>query len=269
VNIQLRYFSGTGNSWTVLNTCKTVFEDAGNTVQLSEIDRKETTLEADLVGFAFPVYSFGMPHIIREYIQSLQPFQGKQKIFVIVTAGDVIGASSTTKKFEHLILPLNTELIYSDVIKMPNNWIPFSTTDSENNESILNEGKRKAQSIANSILASEYSSFDINRTPPFLRTVGNGINVMFRHAGRIFMKHLFSVYGTCNGCTLCAQACPTQCIKMKNGKPTWTGNCEQCMRCVNICPQKSIYQKMGGKTKGKDRYMAPGFDPMHSESAEK
>jgi epoxyqueuosine reductase QueG len=56
---------------------------------------------------------------------------------------------------------------------------------------------------------------------------------------------------------------------MKNGKPTWTGNCEQCMRCVNICPQKSIYQKMGGKTKGKDRYMAPGFDPMHSESAEK
>ena len=262
MNIQLRYFSGTGNSWTVLNTCKSVFENAGHTVQLSEIDQKETIYEADLIGFAFPVYSFGMPHIIREYIQSLKVFQRKQKIFVIVTAGDIIGASSTTKKFEHLILPLNTELIYSDVIKMPNNWIPFSTTDSKNNDTILDEGKHKAQAIANSILASEYSSFDINRTPPFLRTLGNGINVMFRSTGRKFMKHMFNVYDSCNACGLCAKACPTQCLVMKDGKPTWKGNCEQCMRCVNICPQQSIYQKMGGHTKGKDRYMAPGFDPV-------
>lgn len=263
MDIQLRYFSGTGNSWTVLNTCHLYFKEHNCNSEIKALDINEKEFDADIIGLAFPVHAFGLPEIIRNYIKSLPTFPIKQKFFFIVTAGDVSGSCSTTKKLEQLLLPKNVKTIYSDVIKMPNNWIPFSHTASkELNEGIINAGVKKAQESAENILNSKMLQFDTHRIPTFIRTMGNVVNVLFRTQGKKQLIKLFKTYDSCDGCGLCAKTCPTNSIIMTDNKPNWASTCVQCMRCVNICPQESIYQKMGGHTKGKDRYMAPGFDPI-------
>ncbi|MFA6619087.1 MAG: EFR1 family ferrodoxin [Candidatus Neomarinimicrobiota bacterium] len=263
MKIELRYFSGTGNSWTLLNTTKEIFEEAGHHVCIKQLDSKEQDLKADLIGFAFPTYAFGIPHVVRDYLSSLKIFENKQKVFVIITAGAVKGACSSTKVFEKLLSKKNAEVVFSDVIKMPNNWIPFSETASaEENKIIVQDAKARVREIAKTILAEEKEKFDLKQISRPLRFLGTTVNVLFRLAGLKFLKGIFNVYDSCDGCGLCAQTCPTKSIEMQNGKPIWTGDCEQCMRCVHICPQQAIYQKMGGHTKGKDRYLAPDFDPL-------
>ena len=262
MNIQLRYFTGTGNSWTVLNSCKTIFEEAGHKVKLQALDTSEKNIEADLIGFAFPIHAFGLPDIITKYLRSLEKFAYKQKVFVLMTAGDVSGSCSATKKFEYLLIPKNAITTHSDVIKMPNNWIPFSHTKDEIiNEGIINAGVMQAKEFANKVLSTNVSKFDIKRIPSFFRYMGNTINVLFRTGGKKQLSKLFSSYESCDGCGLCAQLCPTNSIEIIEGRPKWSKSCEQCMRCVNICPKEAIFQKMGGHTKTKRKYMAPGFKP--------
>jgi Pyruvate/2-oxoacid:ferredoxin oxidoreductase delta subunit len=263
MNIQLRYFSGTGNSWTVLKACQLYFNEHNCNSEIKALDINEKEFDADIIGLAFPIHAFGLPEMIRKYIKSLPAFPIKQKIFFIMTAGDVTSSCSATKKLEQLLLPKNAVTIYSDVIKMPNNWIPFSHTASkEVNEGIINAGVKQAKEIAENILKSKISKFHTHKIPTFLRSIGNTINVLFRSQGKKQLVKLFRTYDSCDGCSLCALSCPTNSIEMINDKPNWSSTCVQCMRCVNICPQESIYQKIGGNTKGKDRYMAPGFDPL-------
>lgn len=84
MNIELRYFSGTGNSWRLMETCRSVFEADGHAVALREIKLDETVIsEADLVGFCFPVYAFGIPRLCRQYLKGLAAFETNQRVFVL------------------------------------------------------------------------------------------------------------------------------------------------------------------------------------------
>jgi len=61
MKIELRYFTGTGNSLKVLSTCKEVFLENNHSVNLSVIKIGEQVDSADIIGFCFPVYAFGIP----------------------------------------------------------------------------------------------------------------------------------------------------------------------------------------------------------------
>jgi len=262
MKIELRYFTGTGNSWKVLHDAQNKLLEAGHDINLAKLDPDEHELHADMIGFAFPVYSFGMPHIVRKYFKSIKPFKEKQKVFLLITSGDVKGSSSTSKKCIRLLSKKNCDIIYSDVIKMPHNWITFSNASSDEEiQVIIADEEKQITKIVDHVINDVRYHHDVKQTPVVLRSLGNAVNVLFRSVGRKKLMDWYRVYDSCDGCGLCADACPTGCIEMNNGKPNWKGSCEQCMRCVIICPQEAIYQKFGD-TKGKKRYFAPGFDPM-------
>jgi ferredoxin len=264
MKIELRYFTGTGNSWKVLDTCREVFGEAGHQVHISKLDPMEKKIEGvDLIGFAFPVYAFGMPRIVLKYLRSLKSFNNKQNIFFIFTAGDANGAGLGTLRCARILKRKNCDLIYSDVIKMPNNWIPFSTIlTMDENTTIIEAGVERSKQIATNILNNKTELFDYKKQPWFFKSPSNIINIMFRNFGLYGLKSMFKLYPSCNGCGICAKACPTHTIIMVNGKPKWSGTtCEQCMRCIHICPQESIYQ-FPASTKGKNRYMEPDFKPL-------
>jgi ferredoxin len=222
----------------------------------------EQEIEADMMGFSFPVYSFGMPHIVREFFKSMKASGSPKKVFILITSGDISGSGSTAKKAHRLLAKKNCDLIYSEVLKMPHNWITYSHASPEEMNKVLIAGAvEMVNEIVRKILGNVRSFYDVRRTPLMLRVLGNTVNFLFRVGGRKKLMQWFRVYDSCDGCGMCADACPTKCIEMKNGIPVWAGNCEQCMRCVNVCPQEAIYQKMG-ETKGKKRYFAPGFDPL-------
>ena len=48
-------------------------------------------------------------------------------------------------------------------------------------------------------------------------------------------------YHKCRGCTTCIKNCPTEAIRVRNGKATILNErCIDCGKCIQVCPHKAI-----------------------------
>lgn len=87
--IELKYFTGTGNSLQILKTCKDEFKKNDFIVDFSSVtDTKDFNYNCGLAGFCFPAYAFGLPGICRKFLNNLAVQKSPKKAFLIVTAGD-------------------------------------------------------------------------------------------------------------------------------------------------------------------------------------
>ena len=271
MNIELRYFTGTGNSLKVLKDCETIFSDSGYSTTLSKISKEETAIaQSDLLGFCFPVYAFGIPRICSKYLKGLKKFQERQKAFIIITAGDSDEAGFSVNQCSKILRKKNCEIVYSAVVQMPINWTtspkpPFPPPKEESME-IIEKAEKQTHEIALDLLSGNSKHHQFNYPQRYSRPKFYYDYFMFKHLGLQFMWRSFEVYPSCNGCQVCAQVCPTNSISMLDKKPVWSKTCEQCMRCVNFCPHESIYQTHGGDTKGKYKYHEPGFKPERNKN---
>lgn len=268
MQIELRYFTGTGNSLRVLKTCGDVFVKNQHSVNLSEIKVHEQIDPADLIGFCFPVYAFGIPRICRNYLNSLKPFKNNQKVFVLITAGDRDESGFSVKEATRILKKKKCTVVYSGVIQMPINWttspVPPFPPKEEEAKLIIENGVTIAQNITLDILAgiSKYHRFNYPKRFKKLKFFSDFI--LFKYLGVPNLWRTFKVYESCTGCGACKRICPTRSITMIDKVPQWSSTCEQCMRCVNYCPSEAIYQIMGGETKGKIKYFEPDFIPMET-----
>ncbi len=272
MKIELRYFTGTGNSLKVLETCKFIFNESGNHANISEVSTNETNIQGSgLLGFCFPVYAFGIPRICSKYLKGINKFQKKQKVFILITAGYLDESGFAIKECERILSKKNCEIIYSGVVQMPINWTtspkpPFPPAKEEAIR-IIKKGEIKTKEIANDILNEVRKYHSFNYPKRYSKTRFYWDYLMFKYLGIQNMWRWFNVYNTCNGCQLCAKICPTNSIRMIDKKPVWSKTCEQCMRCVNFCPKESIYQSQGGDTKGKNKYHEPSFKPKPNNNS--
>jgi ferredoxin len=266
MRIELRYFTGTGNSLKIMKTCKEVFDRFNHETSISEITCEESNInESDLLGFCFPVYAFGIPRICRRYLKTINKFKNPQKVFVLITAGDSDESGFSLKECEQILRKKNCDLVYTGVIQMPINWTtspvpPFPPSKEEGIE-IIKAGVENAKRMATDIVKGINKYHVFNYPKRYTRVRFYKDYWLFKYLGVQNLWRTFKVYDTCNGCQICSRICPTKSIMIKEKKPVWSSGCEQCMRCVNFCPNESIYQSMGGDTKGKNRYVEPGFIP--------
>jgi len=269
MKIELRYFTGTGNSLKILETFNEVFIESGHITNISEITIHDSFLpEADLLGFCFPVYAFGIPRICNNYLKTIDKFKTKQKLFIIITAGDSDESGFAVKECKRILEKKNCEIIYSGIVQMPINWTtspepPFPPSQQEAIQ-IINKGVDQAKIMASDILNGTRKQHEFNYPKRYTKRKFYWEYWLFKYLGIQNMWRTFRVYDTCNGCQLCAKICPTNSIRIIDNKPVWSKTCEQCMRCVNFCPAESIFQSQGGETKGKNKYHEPGFKPKQN-----
>jgi Pyruvate/2-oxoacid:ferredoxin oxidoreductase delta subunit len=266
MKIELKYFTGTGNSLKVLNTCKDVFIENNHSVSISAISQGEKLAGSDIIGFCFPVYAFAIPRIARKYLIQLKRFNIRKKVFVIITSGDDDESGFSVQECENILEKKNCQVIYSRVVQMPINWTTSPTPpyppSKEEALKIIENGVIEAKKIAQDILNGVTKHHAFNYPKRFSWWGFYWEYWLFRYLGVQNMWRTFKVYETCNSCQICSKVCPTKSIKMADKKPVWASTCEQCMRCVNFCPNESIYQSFGGETKGKNKYFEPGFKPF-------
>ena len=247
---KIYYFTGTGNS---LLAAKIIAQKLGDTelIPIASL-RVEKSVKAtgERIGIVFPVYDFGLPLIVREFVKKLE-FDGQPYIFAVVTMGGL--AAATLPYLNKMLKAKGKSLAVGFALRMPDNYTPLhgaSATDD------ITKSIAKAESGLAKIgeILTAKAKAKIQRNNPLTNAIFTGFLYKFIDKFQEADKN-FWVEDSCTSCGSCEKVCPVDNIKLENGKPTWLHHCEQCVACLQYCPAEAI--QFGKTTKGRRRYQCP------------
>lgn len=245
------YFTSTGNS---LKIAQDLAKGLGDT-EIIGIPQalKQKNFEADTIGIVTPVYCWGLPGIVRDFVQKTT--LTAKYVYAVTTYGGCPGDT---------LLQLNTELKKKGQslqagfgLQMPGNYTPMYGAQSlETQEKYFNKAQQKLPEIIATI--QKKNPAPIAWGPWFI----SGILRLTRFYN-MFISHVknsdkaFFVQDNCDGCGICANVCPVNNIQLTNKKPAWQHNCENCLACLQWCPKEAI--QYGKITVGRKRYHNPNI----------
>jgi ferredoxin len=238
------YFSSTGNS---LQIARIISSEIGNCVIkpiTTEISEEPVGGSQEYVGFSFPVFNFGMPRLVKKFIENLNILP-ETYCFAVITYGGY--AANTLGMLEDILLKKNLELSYSMEVQMPksNASAPGDKIIKRVINSAIGRVIKASGDIANEIKRP------VRRKAVCLTNVTN--SWLYENIEEYDKK--FSVTDQCIDCGLCARICPVNNIIIENRQHIWLHHCEQCLKCLQWCPGEAI--QYGRKTTRWKRYHNP------------
>ncbi|GHT66946.1 4Fe-4S ferredoxin [Spirochaetia bacterium] len=227
---RIYYFSGTGNTYW---SAKKLAQRIGDAVIVSisrEIKQPEIRVEADAVVFMFPAYAYGVPVMVRRFLEKAEIRAGYLAALVSYGSSPGGALAEVSRVLGRKKLVLN----YGGRIPAVENYIPiFGAQKAE-----LRNRRLALQAEATEQAAAAIVSRTSNRVLTF-RPFAGFVSALF-HIGCPRMGRLFRVTAACNACGLCARICPAGAISMTGQGPVFQNGCEQCQACLNFCPRKAI-----------------------------
>lgn len=250
------YFSGTGNSKYVATRIAAETNDKiidmAQVLKSGSFNFKVETGEK--VGFVFPVYSYGVPTVVSDFVKKLDlDFDAKEEpySFLIITCGgSIANASGLFIKMLQESNSLVPNAVYSHL--MPDNYIPmYNVPTAEQSKDRLEKGN---QILENEIIPTIKEEKRHELKPSVLDVLQTAV----MYPAYTMLRGTKSFYATdaCTSCGLCEQICPTDSIEIQNGKPVWVKKqCTKCLACIHRCPARAIQHGKG--TEKRNRYVHP------------
>lgn len=241
------YFSATGNSRHVAKKIADVLGESA--VNITECLKKEffnfLADKSEKIGFVFPVYNFGLPITVVDFIEKLNLQHCGNFVFTVATCGGFSGGASKIAK--DLLGKKGIDVCAQFSVRMPDTWTPaYDVSDENKNAKINAKADKKIDSIIRKIKACRQGNFDSRRIP-FGEKFYGGYESLRRTSS-------LSVESDCIGCGLCAKECPVDAIEIQNDKPVWVKEkCAMCLGCLHRCPQFAIQR--GENTKKHGQYI--------------
>lgn len=270
------YFTGTGNSLYAANH---IAESLGDRVfsiaKLMDLRRDVYRYELgenELLGFIFPVYAWGPPQMVLDFIKRLEVTgtgvgtgkagdTGKPYVFSLCTCGDEEG--KTSKIMRKALAKRGFDLDGAFSLRMPNNYVVGFDVDSKELEA---EKLKSAELLLTEIgktISKRQKNIDLTIPGRFPAVKTALINPMFNRFA-INTKHFYAD-DSCTHCGICEKICPVHTIKVTDAeKPVWGKACTQCLGCINRCPVHAI--QMGKGTARKGRYCHPDLDRLEKRA---
>jgi flavodoxin/Fe-S-cluster-containing hydrogenase component 2 len=262
MNTTIFYFTGTGNSLKVARDLEVELGDA----EVSSIPRaisEKKVLTAERIGIVYPVYMFGMPLIIKKFINQLAADKNNY-IFAVATYGGLAGGAISQAASQLKRRGLKLSAGFS--VQMPGNYTPlYGAIPEEKQNQEFARQQQKVKEIAAVVREKKDKLADCGSFP---------VNLIFScllynlASPRIpLMDKDFWVNEKCTRCGICAKVCSVNNITLIDGKPNWQHRCEQCFACLQWCPAEAIqYAK---STLGRKRYHHPQvtLEDMYSGKA--
>jgi ferredoxin len=241
------YFTATGNSLQTAKQLQTQLENTTLKPMTQPPPTQPIGGTTESIGFVFPTYFFGLPRIVKRFIQNLT-IKPDTYIFAVITHGG--GPYNALGHLNETLQKKNAALSYGQLVQMPGNYIVrYGPETSEENE----ETRKQAQQTIN---AAAQTIQNHTRKPitEDHKLLSKAVNKVIYINIKGFDKKFYST-SDCVGCGLCSEICPVQNIKLEAHHPVWQHNCERCMACIQWCPTEAI--QYGKKTADRSRYHNP------------
>jgi ferredoxin/flavodoxin len=238
------YFSGTGNS---LEVAKSLAKELDNCEIISMTKPYNLTKEYDSIGFVYPVYFWGLPKRVIEFIENMSLDNNKNAYYYSIATYGGLAGNAIYQLYELLFNGHNIKLNYGRTLRMFANYI-VAYNMSEKIEKITKSSNKKLVSIIKSIKMKKNNN--VNK----ITKIFNSINKDF--VGKVSnMDKDFTVNNNCINCGICEKVCPVKNIEIVDKKPQYKHHCEQCVACIQFCPQKAI--NYSNVTQNRRRYTNP------------
>jgi len=234
------YFSATGNS---LHLTHKIANALGNceTIPIMKTNG-ETTVKttAPRIGIVFPVFAWGMPRIVEEFVEKLS-FCGKPYIFAVATCVAIPG--NTLKDLKRSLRQKGADLDAGFTVRAGrSSLMKLNSLDhiiiklDQRRKGIKSGDERLHEMVA---LIKKSGQIAPETSSPAANIFGS---IFHRLAVRNFksMDQGFIVGDSCTGCGRCTEICPRSNIVMENGRPIFRHNCELCHACIQWCPNFAI-----------------------------
>lgn len=244
------WFSGTGNSLAVAMGLAKALGDT-ELIPIARVINRDIP-SAEKMGVVFPVYAFGLPLIVRRFLQRA-PVSKANYIYTIATMGGIAGAVHQEAK--EILSGQGAGLAAGWSIQMPGNYpVLKAPPPAEKQSKMFAKAQQRINEIAAEISAGRTAIYEDTRPP-----LGWLLTPIHKPATNRFSEadSNFVVGKNCRHCGLCAKVCPVGNIRLAEGNPVWMHHCEQCMACLQWCPTQAI--EHGSSTVGKPRYHHPSF----------
>ncbi len=262
MNMQIYYFSGTGNSLHAAEELQKRFPEAALVPMISALKRDRIASSAEIMGLIFPLHAFGLPFPVQEFLKRVD-LQSASYIFAIATRGG--SPCRVFKELDNMLRKKGKALDASFFIDMPSNYMLLPAYQPETEESLARyeaDMERRLDTIEDTI-SHHQKNFQRDEPKAFFRE-----NVLFPFIKWIVQKtrymgqeKKFHSDPKCAGCGICQKVCLAEKIRMENGKPVWREDirCLFCFACMNYCPLQAV-QIRGTKTPERGRYHHPCAD---------
>lgn len=245
------YFSATGNSLKVAWDLAEKIDDT-KIISITDEERTQLDLAVEKVGFVFPVYIWGVPRIVDQFLQKIYSEIESKYVFAVITCKSSPGA--VLQQLQNKFKKHGVMLSAGFTVYMPGNNIIGYESDSDTVQKAKFDNWDKA---VNNIAAYIQNSVtcEIERKSVLKRfLLSYSLNRMITKSFSSADKHYW-VDSNCNGCSICSKVCPMKNIQMVNSIPVWKHKCQLCTACINLCPKQAIqYSKI---TFGRRRYKNP------------
>jgi ferredoxin len=244
------YFSGTGNS---LVAAKDLAAELGGAQVIPIVKVWKSGAEAayDIVGIVYPVYMFGVPLIIANFLKNVKIKKGAY-VFCVATCGGLPGRAHSLSR--DILKRRGIEMAAGFSVLMPGNYTPlYGAIPDDKQADMFRREKARMKQIALFVREGKSGIFE---EKPFLvnlllyKALYKGGTSLIPMAGKNFW-----ITDSCTKCGLCAKVCPVENIAMNDGKPVWLEHCQCCMACLQWCPVEAIQYKKS--TQNKKRYHHP------------
>ncbi len=268
MSVEIYYFSGTGNSLHVAKELQKRIPDADLIPVVSLLGKDVIATRAETVGFVFPIHLTTIPIPMREFLKKLDPRSAKYVFAVGTRTGTLCLAKIS---IDEILNEKGKRLGAYFILNMPTNT-PTGLLPAQGDKDWVNkvsEEKVRALDADAQNRLDSIQSVIVNQVPDpkddsprrgsFLRRLIS-IPLAFGARSTGGSEIPYTVDSTCTGCGTCEKVCPSQKIKLVDGKPAWQKEvqCYFCYACFNFCPTQSILVAKR-YTKKDGRYAHPGI----------
>ena len=194
--MKIFYFSGTGNTLYVAK------EVAKNEENLELVSIKNCIGKAlaptGAVGIAFPLYAFGLPKMVRKFLQEAD-FSKVDYFFALQTR-----SKSPGRAFADVQKLSGRKLDASFVVNMPSGYLPFGELESdEKREEILSKAAKKIAAIGEKVQGrARQRVFEFC----LIRLVALPIYWVWQRFSDLGKSYFAD--SKCTGCGICSKVCP-------------------------------------------------------------